>query len=161
MYYVFLFIELIINNYTHITFNSKTAKANYEKKKETIQKEMIELNKQNEQIISSRKEKGNSFNDPGENLFGKDKKQYKKAKKINLKPFTEILELDKKNLTIDVEASTTFDKVIKFLERRNYQPVFTVDMYHISIGGLIGGVGGGLLVLKMVHFMILYWIWMY
>ena len=143
LYYVFLFIELIINNYTHITFNSKTAKANYEKKKETIQKEMIELNKQNEQIISSRKEKGNSFNDPGENLFGKDKKQYKKAKKINLKPFTEILELDKKNLTIDVEASTTFDKVIKFLERRNYQPVFTVDMYHISIGGLIGGVGGG------------------
>ena len=33
LYYVFLFIELIINNYTHITFNSKTAKANYEKKK--------------------------------------------------------------------------------------------------------------------------------
>ena len=48
LYYVFLFIELIINNYTHITFNSETAKANYEKKKETIQKEMIELNKQNE-----------------------------------------------------------------------------------------------------------------
>ena len=94
LYYVFLFIELIINNYTHITFNSKTAKANYEKKKKRY-KEMIELNKQNEQIISSRKEKGNSFNDPGENLAGKDKNNIKKQK-INLKPFTEILELDKK-----------------------------------------------------------------
>ena len=70
-------LELLINNYTHITFNSSVAKSNYEKKKETIKKEMIELNKQNEKIISSRKEKGNSFNDPGENLFGKDKKQYK------------------------------------------------------------------------------------
>ena len=56
---------------------------------------MIELNKQNEQIISSRKEKGNSFNDPVKIYLVKTKNNIKKQK-INLKPFTEILELDKK-----------------------------------------------------------------
>ena len=141
-YCVFTFLEGLISK-TIEKLDTTLTWEKYKLKQKQIIKEMKELNEQDEHIISVRKEESTTINDTGQNLFGKDKKQWTKAKKLNLKPFTDIIELNEKDMTVDVEASITFDKLIKFLEERHYQPLFTVDMYHISIGGLIAGVGGG------------------
>lgn len=140
-------VPIIITILLIIYFNkrgvSKISMKEYNDKKENIIKELCELKKSKLRIISERKSKKTSINDPGENLFGADKKKFKDSKKLNLKAFNSVIELNETDMTVNVESNISFETLINFLLKYGYQPVFTVDQNHISVGGFISGVGGG------------------
>lgn len=151
IFIVFFSIVLLLIGGALLTFyfkkQNETAKEitleEYTQKKEKLIADFKEISESNSQIVSERKDEKSSINDPGENLFGRDKTKLENVKKINIKHFNNIIDLDEREMTVDVEANIKFPQLIEYLHKYGYQPVFTVDMYHISVGGLICGVGGG------------------
>ena len=82
---------------------------------------------------------GNIVKQNGNHLFGL--KTVNKATKISLSEFTDILAADSK--TITVESSITIKAVLDYLIPRGYILQVTPDMSHLTIGGIIAGIGGG------------------
>ena len=75
----------------------------------------------------------------GNHLFGL--KRIKGASRLDLSEFRRILALNRD--TVTVEAGVRIDELLDFLIPKGYILNVTPDMSHLTMGGIIAGVGGG------------------
>ena len=75
----------------------------------------------------------------GNHIFGL--KTIKKATQIDLSHFNDILAMNQD--TITVESSVTIKSILDYLIPKGYILNVTPDMSHLTIGGIIAGIGGG------------------
>ena len=73
-------------------------------------------------------------------VFGLPKQ---KTPKLDLSSLTDIIDIDYINNTAIVEGNISVSKILNQLMKQNYILTIPIDLYHLTISGLISGVGGG------------------
>ena len=126
LYYLFGFCLIIYFFYRTIT--TYNINLSYKDKLKKLKKQI--------------KEKDGVFvKDNPSHLFGL--KKFKKANKINLSNFCKVLNVDISNNEIELEGLCTIKQVLDILIPRGYMLPIIPDMSHLSMGGIVSGVGGG------------------
>lgn len=101
----------------------------YKEKKLILLKEFSEKKKQG--IISLDKKTSNLF---------RSREKIKKAK-LNVKNFNQVISIDQKNLTAEVEGMTTFETLVEETLKYNLLPPVVPQLKMITLGGAISGIG--------------------
>jgi len=104
-------------------------KQSYEQKKEALLKEF--KNKKGKGIISINKNTSNLFRS----------RQKIKKQRINVRNFSEVISIDKENLTAEVEGMTTFETLVNETLKYNLLPPVVPQLKMITLGGAISGIG--------------------
>ena len=91
-------------------------------------------------LLKEQIKNNSSITTKGGHIFGLKKMN---TAKIELSNFNTILSVDFDNKTITVEGSIQIGDILKFLISRKHCLYVMPDMHHLTIGGLISGVGGG------------------
>ena len=68
---------------------------------------------------------------------------FNNTNKLNLKEFNNIIHIDYVNQYIEVEGSTYIYQILDELIKYNWIIQVPPDMYHLTISGLVSGIGGG------------------
>lgn len=126
VYYVCLIIFIII--YYIYKFKNNKKKLPY---KDKIQKLQDTVKKSDKDMIRAK----------SNHIFGLIK--VKNTNKIDLTPFCQILYLDTSNNYIELEGSCTIKQILDFIIPKGYMLPIIPDMAHLTIGGIISGMGGG------------------
>ena len=75
----------------------------------------------------------------GNHLFGL--RTFARKTKIDLRSFTQIIALNHNSIT--VESNITIQAILDFLIPKGYILSVTPDMSHLTMGGIVAGIGGG------------------
>lgn len=103
----------------------------YEAKKALLQKKLLTASNRSIQL----KKKTAS------NLFRYIYQKQKSRKAVIIKHFDNILALDRKNLTLDVEGLTSYEKIVNYTLQQGFLPTVAPELKHITVGGAIVGIG--------------------
>lgn len=75
------------------------------------------------------------------NLFRYETRKNIKTRSIDLSGFNQILNLDSKNLVLEVQGLTTFEQIVDYTLKRGFLPLITPELKHITVGGATVGIG--------------------
>ncbi len=102
----------------------------FEKKKQALKDELLKAQKE-EGTIALGKSTSNLF---------RHRKQGK-TNKINVRHFNNVISIDTKNKTADVEGMTPYETVVAECLKHNLMPTVVPELKSITVGGALTGVG--------------------
>ncbi|MFH1358551.1 MAG: FAD-binding protein [archaeon] len=106
-------------------------KTSYLEKKKQLIKEFAEIQGNKSKIALGKKTT---------NLFRGHRKNQEK-KRLNVRNFNEVINIDSKNQTAEVEGMTTFETFVTATLKKGFVPPVAPELKSITVGGAISGIG--------------------
>ena len=103
----------------------------YNQKKAQLVNELRSADQQGQQTIGLGKSTSNLFRH----------RQQTETRKIDVKAFNHVLNIDKENLVAEVEGMTTYETLVEETLRQGLLPTVVPELKSITVGGAVSGVG--------------------